>query len=389
MVSPQGYSYGNDPKSTNPFWDANGTTGVESVKAEASVDNTTGTPSVTVSNVGTDADVNLKFSFSGIKGEQGERGPKGDTGATPDIRAEASVDNTTGTPSVTVSNVGTDADVNLKFSFSGIKGEQGPKGDTGATPDISNVVAEVVDSVSENETDGYDKHTIRETEYNGTQNDVGNFVIAKKQITAINSDGTYKTVDQTGKVETNRLPGINVNHAIGIPQFADQAKRFWADGMIIPVYGDAYNNKVLSFPHRDSGYNIAGTLSKEYEATAKPTLKIYIKVGKMILIDGRELAPSYTQGSFSAFEPAYTEPVILDDIATVPSGSKKIRLGENGKMYDGNNITGLGASLMYFDLSIEYKYENGTLTVTPKNIEYLAPGYIMLLNQITMEGTLE
>ena len=353
MISPQGYSYGNDPKSTNPFWDASGVTGVQSVKAEATVDNTTGTPAVAVSNVGTDADVNLKFSFSGIKGEKGEQGAQGETGPI------------------------------------GPQGPVGPKGDTGATPDISNVIAEVVDSVSENTTDGYDKHTIRETEHNGTQNDVGNFVIAKKQITAINSDGTYKMVDQTGKVENGNLPVLNVQHAIGIPQFADQAKQWWADGMILPAYGTAYNQTVLSFPHSDSLYaNIAGTLSKEYEAAAKPTLKIYIKIGEIDLINGKVLTPQYTQGSFSAFEPCTDKPVIIDDLATFPSGSKVIRLGENGRMYDGNNISGLGASLMYFDLAVNYSYKNGTLTITPSYLSYICPGYVQAL-QVSMKGALE
>ena len=48
----------------------------------------------------------------------------------PTISAAATVDNTTGTPSVTVVKTGTNAAPTFTFNFSGIKGE---KGDTGAT----------------------------------------------------------------------------------------------------------------------------------------------------------------------------------------------------------------------------------------------------------------
>lgn len=353
MISPQGYSYGNDPQSDNPFWDASGVTGVESVKAEASVDNTTGTPSVTVSNVGTDADVNLKFSFSGIKGEKGERGEQGETGPI------------------------------------GPQGDPGPKGDPGATPDISNVVTEVIDSVSENATDGYDKHTIREAEHNGTQNDVGSFIVARKQITAINSDGTYKTVDQTGKVENGNLPVLNVQHAISIPQNAEQAKNWWADGMIQPAYGTVDNRETISFPSENSIFGqITGTITKKYEAPTTAVLKVYIKIGEIDLIDGKVLTPSYTQGTFSAFMPIYTEPTTID-FTVFGAGSITIRLGENGKMKNGQNIEGLGKSLMYFDLAVKYSYENGTLTITPSFLSYIQPGYVKELKQVSMEGVLE
>lgn len=78
-ISPQGYTYGEDPKSNNPFWDSSGSR-VNSVKAEAEVDNSTGTPSVSVENTGTNADINLKFSFKNLKGEKGDKGDTGETG---------------------------------------------------------------------------------------------------------------------------------------------------------------------------------------------------------------------------------------------------------------------------------------------------------------------
>lgn len=70
----------------------------------------------------------------GIQGEQGVKGDKGDTGAaagfgTPTITVSPS----TGTPSAQVTASGPDTAKVFAFSFSGLKGETGPKGDKGDT----------------------------------------------------------------------------------------------------------------------------------------------------------------------------------------------------------------------------------------------------------------
>lgn len=71
---------------------------------------------------------------TGPKGDTGETGPKGDTGATgatPVISMTATVDQTTGTPSVEVSKSGSDEAPSFNLAIAGIKGEKGDKGDTG------------------------------------------------------------------------------------------------------------------------------------------------------------------------------------------------------------------------------------------------------------------
>ena len=89
----------------------------------------------------------------GIPGERGPIGPKGDTGergtAGPQgepgkdgtsatiIGATASIDETSGTPSVTVTNGGTESARSFNFAFTGLKGE---KGDPGAGLSISGSV---------------------------------------------------------------------------------------------------------------------------------------------------------------------------------------------------------------------------------------------------------
>lgn len=151
-ISPQGYIYGKEPYSENPFWNDDPLVQTE-LTATASVDDTTGTPSVDVTRTEETEPVkkvNFNFAFSGLKGEkgdtgeqgeQGEQGTPGTDGVTPEITASATVDDTTGTPSVSVVRTGTDAMPHFGFSFSGIKGEtgaqgaQGEKGDKGDTGD--------------------------------------------------------------------------------------------------------------------------------------------------------------------------------------------------------------------------------------------------------------
>lgn len=359
-ISPQGYTYGKKPESTNPFW-GNEQIVVPDIQATASVDETTGTPSVDVQKTQDGTDVNFDFSFKGLKGDPGEKGEtgaqgpagetgatgpagatgapgpqgeagkdgtdgitpdvsanveinqqqwgveingsttypqvtvdrggtkeapvfnfkfynlagpkgdtgdapdlifevfiekdtentaphaicnlaadsgsqgesdrkyylelfniqgeKGDTGATPQITMDATVDNTVGTPSVTVTTVsGTPENPSYRFDFSNLKGEPGAAGET-PTDYVKNVtitvanntatvtvekgdgtstpteipigsgssssddgIVEVKDSVVENNTSGYDFHTFTETQNDGTENEVGKFYLAQKQL---------------------------------------------------------------------------------------------------------------------------------------------------------------------------------------------------------------
>lgn len=119
------------------------------ISANAVISGTTGTPTVNVTKAGTLENPLFSFEFQNIKGEQGQRGETGSAGRdgldgsdgrdgiTPDITMEVSVDDTSGTPSATVTKRGDLASPVYNVAFSGIKGYKGDKGDTGDTPDIS------------------------------------------------------------------------------------------------------------------------------------------------------------------------------------------------------------------------------------------------------------
>lgn len=120
------------------------------ISATASVDANVGTPSVTVSKSGTDANPSFDFAFHNIKGESGSDGSNGQDGTdgvdgvTPDITATAAIDNNVGIPSVLVVKSGTTEAPEFNFEFANLKGEPGTPGadsqvpgPVGATPAIS------------------------------------------------------------------------------------------------------------------------------------------------------------------------------------------------------------------------------------------------------------
>lgn len=147
----------------------------------------------------------------GPQGIQGETGSKGDTGVTPDITMNASVDNTSGTPAVVVTETGTDEDPVFSLAFSGLKG---PQGDTGATGETgpqgpTGPTGNGISNITKTGTSGLvDTYTITYTD--GT---TSTFTVTNGRDGTGSGDMSMSDYDPTGSVK----------NAGGIPDFvADQ-----------------------------------------------------------------------------------------------------------------------------------------------------------------------
>lgn len=100
----------------------NGADGVTPViNFTASVDNTTGIPSVSTSESGTAANKTVNVAFSHLKGETGAQGPAGTDGVSPTARVTQS-----GTNEITITV--TDANGTTSATLTGEAGPQGPQG---------------------------------------------------------------------------------------------------------------------------------------------------------------------------------------------------------------------------------------------------------------------
>lgn len=98
---------------------ADGTTPV--INFTASVDNSTGIPSVSTSESGTPTNKTVNVAFSHIKGETGAQGPAGTDGVSPTARVTQS-----GTNEITITV--TDANGTTSATLTGEAGPQGPQG---------------------------------------------------------------------------------------------------------------------------------------------------------------------------------------------------------------------------------------------------------------------
>ena len=135
----------------------------------ASVDDTTGTPQVTVSTSGPDTAKDIDFVFKHLKGDTGDPAGFG--------TVSASVDGNTGTPSVTVQAAGPDTAKEFSFDFKNLKGEPGAPGTSAAFNSITatvdaNVGTPGVDVLSSGPDDAKDV-TFRFTNLKGEQGQQG------------------------------------------------------------------------------------------------------------------------------------------------------------------------------------------------------------------------
>ena len=115
MISPQGYSLGEEPKSKNPFWGEGEDADVNMIYAAAEISGGHGTPSVQVTKTISGHDITFGFLFRNLVGAEGES-------------PEVTITDITGGHRVTI----TDKDGSHTFNVM-----DGGKGDDGVSPDVS------------------------------------------------------------------------------------------------------------------------------------------------------------------------------------------------------------------------------------------------------------
>ena len=125
MLSPQGYLLGKDPHSKNPFWDEGGEdSSVNRIYATATVDGTSGAPSVDTTKSVNGSNITFGFNFHGLKGAKGDTGPQGPQG----VQGPQGIQGIQGEQG----EIGPQG----RDGLNGVQGEpgpEGPRGERGAT----------------------------------------------------------------------------------------------------------------------------------------------------------------------------------------------------------------------------------------------------------------
>lgn len=303
MINPQGYNYKNEPLNSNPFWGADDVADFN-ITATASVDETAGTPAVRVETSQGAASFSMDFAFSGLKGETGPQGPQGEAGEKGADGTTPAVTSTGASSSGALAGTITGADGTAISVYNGAQGEtgpQGPQGEAGSaanavtnvsltnengvytfsqtingstmeiggidvpeSPDVSNLLAEVTDLIVENESSGYDLHTITETENNGTRNNVGSFYIARNQITGISSDGagnlTINKVNQSGSESSQTISVGGGSTSSSSLKWVDLGNYTSLESLSEAIFLQAnYENTLAYCLNMPNGITLAGT----------------------------------------------------------------------------------------------------------------------------------
>lgn len=280
-LSPQGYLYESDG-ALHPFWeqDGGGGTGtVPDITATATVDGTTGTPAVNVTQTGEHGE-NIDFAFSGLKGEKGEKGDVGPAGP---------------------------------------EGPQGPKGEDGTSVVPANIVKNVTMDATPDVTMGTTDYDLAYRTNDDQKHNAQTMHLATKQLvlesaqTSAGTNGTDKigkitlyTIDQTGNTGSQSFGIVAITQSDGSVSLCPALNK---DGTW------EYGQEFLKIPSVPQNYVKEAYIGNP---TIEDNMKYY-SLRKIMVRDGVEQAESHE--NFGTFDPEHmVESVLLDGGWTSPSG---------------------------------------------------------------------
>ena len=282
-LSPQGYLYENDG-ALHPFWEQDGGSGggtgtVPDITATATVDGTTGTPAVEVTQTG-DHGENIDFAFSGLKGEKGEKGDVGPQGP---------------------------------------EGPQGPKGEDGTSVIPANIVKNVTMDATPDVTMGTTDYDLAYRTNDDQKHNAQTLHVATKQLVLENAQTsagtsstdkigeiTLYTIDQTGNTGSQAFGIVAITQTDGSVSLCPALNK---DGTW------EYGPEFLKIPFVPNNYvkeAAVGAPKVENNMKYYPYREVSVK-------NGVEQHETTTQ--IGTFDPEYmVEHVLLDGGWTAPSG---------------------------------------------------------------------
>lgn len=198
-----------------------------------------------------------EIPYGGVKGD------KGDTGATPNVSATASVDSSTGTPSVNVVKTGTAENPSFEFAFSNLKGEKGDpgSGSTVSWGEIDGDIADQTDLMDELD-DKTDNSVVGTVENGATASkpyDIGQHfikdgyfctaiaVIAQGATLTLNTN--YTQGDVAGAIDTNILENVPEQRTLNddLNNYKSGGIYRWSTNAIIATVANKPSDVTYSF----------------------------------------------------------------------------------------------------------------------------------------------
>lgn len=226
------------------------------------------------------------------------------------------------------------------------------------TSKSNNPVIEVKDTVTEELADNYEHHEFAETTEDGTENNVGQFYLANKQIIELSTSDSaivVKTVDQAGNVNTEdvQLPDSVTNVTITEDDESYKISQTLLNGTtsVVGTIGktsgshEATNLLTVSIPHNTLGLSAHTWPQKNEVGTYLPyvinvpaLVKRFKKTSHLYACNPRYINPSDQTAYDNACNYAFAISVINYSDTTATLAIAVIGIGANENVPDGAQL---------------------------------------------------